>query len=200
VTASSPAERRAAREAELAGRITTLPDRRYGVIVADPEWRFEPWSRATGLDRAADNHYPTSCTEVIAARAVASIAADDCVLFLWGTVPMLPQALLVMGAWGFDYRSNFVWAKDRLGTGYWNRNVHEHLLLGVKGHVPCPAPGEQWESLLHAPTGAHSQKPELFLELVEHYFPKLPKIELNRRGPARPGWDAWGNEAGECAA
>ena len=79
------AERRAAREAELARRILALPDKKYGVIVADPEWRFEPWSRETGMDRAADNHYPTSATEVIAGRDVASVAADDCILFLWAT-------------------------------------------------------------------------------------------------------------------
>ena len=61
------AERRAAREAELGGRIRALPDKRYGVILADPEWRFEPYSRETGMDRAADNHYPTSTTAEITA-------------------------------------------------------------------------------------------------------------------------------------
>jgi N6-adenosine-specific RNA methylase IME4 len=73
------------------------------------------------MDRAADNHYPTSCTEVIAARDVASIAADGCVLFLWATAPMLPQALEVLTAWGFEYRSHVVWVKDHIGTGYWFR-------------------------------------------------------------------------------
>ena len=62
--------KRDAREQALAAKQLALPDKRYGVIVADPEWRFEPWSRETGMDRAADNHYPTSCTEVIAARDV----------------------------------------------------------------------------------------------------------------------------------
>lgn len=188
-------ERRATREQILGGIQQALPDKRYGVILADPEWRFEPWSRATGMDRAADNHYPTSCTEVIAARDVPSIAADDAVLFLWATVPMLPHALTVMAAWGFDYRSNYVWAKDRIGTGYWNRNRHEHLLLGTRGNIPAPAMGTQWDSLIEAPVGEHSAKPDRFLEMIESYFPTLPKIELNRRGPPRPGWDAWGNEA-----
>jgi N6-adenosine-specific RNA methylase IME4 len=171
-----------------------LPQKKYGVILADPEWQFEPWSRETGLDRAADNHYPTSVTDVIAARPVQDIAAEDCVLFLWATVPMLPQALLVMGVWGFDYRSNFVWFKTRAGTGYWSRNCHEHLLLGVRGSMPAPAPGTQWQSTLSAPVGEHSAKPELFYELIEAYFPTLPKIELNARR-ARPGWDAWGLDA-----
>jgi N6-adenosine-specific RNA methylase IME4 len=55
--------------------------------------------------------------------------------------------------------------------------------------------GTQWASVIEEPVGAHSAKPERFAEMIESYFPNLPKIELNRRGPARPGWDAWGNEA-----
>lgn len=198
-TTEEKQERRAAREANLGAKQAALPDKKYGVILADPEWRFEPWSRETGMDRAADNHYPTSCTEVIAARDVPSIAADDCVLFLWATAPMLPQALVVMSAWGFDYKSQYVWFKDKAGTGYWNRNQHELLLIGRRGNVPAPSMGTQWLSVQVRAAGPHSAKPECFLEMIEQYFPTLPKIELNRRGPARPGWDAWGNEAEEAA-
>lgn len=186
---------RAGRERELAAEQAALPKAKFGVIVADPEWRFEPWSRRTGMDRSADNHYPTSCLEVIKARDVPSIAAADCVLFLWATAPMLPHALAVMEAWGFAYVSNYVWDKVKVGTGYWNRNVHEHLLIGTKGHIPAPAPGTQWNSIVEAPSTRHSAKPERFLDMIEEYFPTLPKIELNRRGPAREGWAAWGNEA-----
>lgn len=194
------AERRAVREAELGAKQCALPEQRFGVIIADPEWRFEAWSRETGMDRAADNHYPTSPTEVIAARDVPSIAADDCVLGLWSTVPMLLQALEVMKAWGFVYKTHWVWAKDRIGPGYWNRNKHELFLFGTRGDVPCPAPGDQWYSVLEAPRRGHSEKPEVFLEMMEAYFPNLPKIELNRRGPARQGWSAWGLEAEEAVA
>jgi N6-adenosine-specific RNA methylase IME4 len=186
--------KRAQREKELAEKQKALPNKRYGVIVADPEWQFEPWSRTTGMDRAAANHYPTSVLDAIKARDVPSISAKDCVLFLWATNPMLPHALLVMAAWGFDYKSNHVWGKDKAGTGYWNREKHELLLIGTRGHIPCPSPGKQWESLIMAPRGKHSEKPECFLEMIESYFPNLPKIELNRRGAPRKGWDAWGNE------
>lgn len=188
-------DKRNERERELGRKTAALPDRKYVVIVADPEWRFEPWSRETGMDRAADNHYPTSVLDVIAARDVASIAADDAVLYLWATAPMLPHALLVMAAWGFDYKSHHVWHKDRTGTGYWNRNSHELLLIGTRGSVPAPAPGTQWDSVIDAPVGEHSEKPEIFLRMIEELFPTVPKIELNRRGPARAGWDAWGLEA-----
>lgn len=188
------AERRRLREEALGKMQLALPKKKYGVIVADPEWRFEPWSRETGMAKAADNHYCTSQLEVIKSRNVQSIAADDCVLFLWATQPMLPEAMTVLTAWGFEYKSHFIWAKDRIGPGYWSRNKHEVLLLGTRGEPPCPAPGAQWDSLLEAPRKGHSEKPEIFLEMVECYFPTMPKVELNRRGPKRHGWDAWGAE------
>jgi N6-adenosine-specific RNA methylase IME4 len=194
ITGETKTERRATRERVLGGIQLALPTQKFGVILADPEWRFEPWSRETGMDRAADNHYPTSATEVIAARDVASIAADDCVLFLWATAPMLPHALVVMAAWGFHYKSHCVWIKDRIGTGYWFRNQHELLLVGTRGNIPAPAMGEQWPSAITEPAGKHSEKPEATLRMIEQYFPTLPKIELNRRGPPREGWSAWGNE------
>ena len=37
-------------------------------------------------------------------------------------------------------------------------------------------------------------KPEAFAEMIEAYFPTLPKIELFARGKARPGWDAGGTQ------
>jgi N6-adenosine-specific RNA methylase IME4 len=114
----------------------------------------------------------------------------DRALFLWATVPMLPHALAVMEAWGFDYKSNHVWGKDRKGTGYWNREKHEHLLIGTRGNPLCPAPGTQWDSLIMSPRLAHSQKPECFLEMIETYFPNIPKIELNAR-LGRKNWDSW---------
>ena len=109
------AEKKARRdqlEAELGARQRALPDKRYGVIYADPPWRFEPYSRITGMDRAAENHYPTSPTAEIKALNVKSIAAADCVLFLWATVPMLEHAFGVMRASGFEPKKLF-----RVGQG-----------------------------------------------------------------------------------
>jgi N6-adenosine-specific RNA methylase IME4 len=188
---------RTTREADLGAKQAALPAKKYGVILADPEWRFEPYSRETGMDRAADNHYPTSETAVIKSRPVGDIAADDSVLLLWATVPMLPDALAVMAAWGFVYKSHIVWLKDQIGTGYWFRNQHELLLVGTRGNVPAPAPGTQFRSALAFDTGPHSQKPPFAHEIAEAYFPSLPKIELNARW-RREGWDAWGLEAPEA--
>lgn len=186
------------RERELSDKQAALPSKKYGVIYADPEWRFETYSE-NGKDRSAENHYPTSSTEAIMARGVNDIAAEDCVLFLWATVPMLPDALRVMAAWGFAYKSNFVWVKNQFGTGYWSRNKHELLLVGTKGAPPAPAPGMQLSSIISADVRRHSEKPEEAYELIESYFPNLPKIELNARG-RRKGWDAWGFEAPADAA
>lgn len=187
------------REAKLGQKQLALPDRVFGVIVADPEWDDTVWSRETGMDRHAANHYPTSNANVIASRSVASIAAKDAVLFLWTTNQHLRIAIGVLETWGFEYKSNYVWGKDKISTGRWNRSKHEILLIGTCGKPPCPAPGTQWDSLIMAPTGEHSAKPECFLEMIESYYPAMPKIELNRRGPARVGWEAWGNEVAEAA-
>jgi N6-adenosine-specific RNA methylase IME4 len=188
-------DRRAKRERELGEKQRALPDKKYGVIVADPEWHDEVWSEQTGMDRHAANHYPTSGAEIIAARKVEEISAKDCVLFLWTTNQHLRIAIAVMEAWGFDYKSNYCWGKDRMSLGRWNRSRHELLLIGTRGSPPCPAPGTQRESLILATKSQHSAKPEVFLEMIEQYYPTMPKIELNRRGLPRGGWDAWGYES-----
>jgi N6-adenosine-specific RNA methylase IME4 len=185
-------DRREARERALAAKIEALPDKRYGVILADPPWKWQAYSTETGMDRAAENHYPTMDLDAIKALAVPSIAADDCVLWLWATNPMLPQALEVMAAWGFRYVSNYCWGKDKAGTGYWAREKHELLLIGTKGSVPAPAHGDQWESLQIHPREKHSAKPEFFAQIIHGYFPNLPKIELFCRGQPSEGWDGWG--------
>ena len=177
-------ERRTQRERELAVRQRALPDKRYGVIVADPEWRFEPYSRETGMDRAADNHYPTSLTEVVASRDVKSIAADDCVLFLWATVPMLLDATRGDGGLGLRIQEPLHLAQGQDRHRLLVRNKHELLLIGTRGSVPAPAMGTQWDSVIEAPRGEHSAKPEIFLRMIEEYFPIASQ---DRVEPARAG-------------
>jgi N6-adenosine-specific RNA methylase IME4 len=183
--------RREEREAALGRLQHAMPEKEYGIIYADPPWRFEPWSRETGMDRAADNHYPTMLTEDIKRLQVP--AANDCVLFLWATVPMLPEALEVMTAWGFTYKSQIIWVKNKPSHGYWFKAMHEILLVGTKGNVPAPAPGSQPPSVIEAPIGKHSEKPEWFRTFIANMFPSLPRIELFARSQS-PSWDSWGNE------
>lgn len=187
--------KRSARERSLAEQTTAaskaIGTRLYSVIYADPPWRFEAFSQVTGMDRAADNHYPTMTLEELC--AIVPPAAKDCVLFMWVTPPVLEQSFEVLRAWGFTYKSHFVWSKDRAGTGYWVRNRHELLLIATRGTVPAPAPGEQFESVIGARVGAHSEKPIAFAEAIEEMFPSARPIEMFAR-TRRAGWDAWGNE------
>jgi N6-adenosine-specific RNA methylase IME4 len=90
--------------------------------------------------------------------------------------------------------------KGRAGIGFWFRNAHELLLVGVRGTVPAPAPGNQRTSIIDTPAREHSRKPEVFHEIIEAYFPTLPRIELFARGHSRCGWDVWGNEAEPASA
>jgi len=192
--------RRATVEEELAEATAAasveLGKELFGVIYADPPWHFAPYSVVTGMDRAAENHYPTMTLDDICALQVP--AADDCALFLWATVPMLPQALQVMEAWGFAYKSHCIWTKERAGTGYWFRNAHELLLVGTRGNIPAPAPGSQFLSVIEAKSGAHSAKPHAFAEMIEELFPNTKAVELFARAP-RLGWSVWGNQAKEAA-
>ena len=187
-------ERRQAREAELTGKQLVLPKKQYGVIYADLEREFEPWSAETGMDRTPENRETTTPVEEIMALQLRDIAAPDSVLFLWVASPRLADGLRVMHAWGFTYVTDFVWTKDKIGPGCWNHNKHEHLLVGKRGHPPTPATSDQWDSVIDASCGRHGEKPAAVYELIESYFPNLPKIELSARA-ARPGWECWSNDA-----
>jgi len=202
---STHAERRASREQKLGRWIRTLPDKKYGVMLADPPWKFKTRSAKGLTSRSADDHYPVSELEKIKqaadanGRKVADLAAPNCVLFLWATVPMWPQALEVMAAWGFEYKSAAFWKKDRPGTGYWFRNIVEILMVGTVGHPVPPAAGEQPDQWFEAPKGAHSEKPDHAYEMIEALYPTTPKIELYGRA-LREGWDIWGFEAPQAEA
>jgi N6-adenosine-specific RNA methylase IME4 len=163
----------------------------FSVIVADP-----PWEDEFGPTRADPQlHYPVMTQTELEDLPVSGVAADDAVLFLWSPAHINKVAHEVMATWGFEYRTHLVWAKDTMGLGAWARSQHELLLIGRRGEFPPPPESMRPPSLVHAPKGQHSAKPEKFLELIERWYPDAPKIELFRRGPARPGWKAWGNQA-----
>jgi N6-adenosine-specific RNA methylase IME4/ParB-like chromosome segregation protein Spo0J len=187
--------RRAQRERELADatrrEADALGTKLYNVIYADPPWQFEPYSRDTGMDRAADNHYPTMTVDEIGNIGVP--AAADCVLFLWVTVPFLEHGFTVIKKWGFDYKSACAWHKPIPATGFWFRNQLELQLVGMRGSMPAPAPGEQPPQVLTEPAGKHSEKPAAFAEMIEAMFPNVPKLEMFARS-SRLGFDTWGNE------
>jgi N6-adenosine-specific RNA methylase IME4 len=173
---------------------TPLPsNRRYAVLYADPPWHFEVYNEESGVERAAGNHYFTMPLNEICALPVLSLAAPDAVLFMWTTAPHLRESFDVLAAWGFEYKTNIVWVKDKIGLGYFVRNQHELLLVATRGDMPLPSPANRPSSVIDAPRREHSRKPDEAYALIERMYPELPKIELFAR-KARPGWDAWGNE------
>jgi N6-adenosine-specific RNA methylase IME4 len=126
-------------------------------------------------------------------RSVRDIAHTASVLFLWATSPLLPEAVQVMDAWGFDYKTNMVWDKGSIGMGYYARQQHELLLIGTRGTPGTPLPEARPPSVICESKGKLSAKPERFYEIIEAMYPAASKVELFCRSP-REGWEVWGNE------
>lgn len=170
-------------------------NRRYPIILADPPWRYT----SRNVQGAAENHYPTMDIKDICALPVAELAAPDSALFLWATFPMLREALQVIDAWGFKFKTvAFVWLKlnKKAGTwftglGYWTRSNAEICLLATRGK-----PQRQDKSihqLIVSPLEGHSKKPDEAREKIVRLMGDLPRVELFARQTPL-GWDVWGNE------
>jgi N6-adenosine-specific RNA methylase IME4 len=218
-SAISRQRRRAERVAALAAatarawELLDEPDRLFPVLYVDFPWRVERWSGQPGLLRTADHHYPTMTVDEIKAAMSRLPATEDCVLFMWTVSELLHETKEILAAGDFEYRSNCVWQKARAGTGRWFRFKHEILVVAVRGDIPAPAPGENWESVIEAPWQGHSRKPEIFAEMIAAYYPSCPKLEMFYRALDDPeaervrrekreaaGWYAWGNEVEQAAA
>lgn len=167
-------------------------NKRYLTIYADP-----PWMETGGgkIKRGADRHYPLMKTKDIMRLPIGEIAHDNCHLYLWTTNNFLKDALKVMEAWGFTYKTIITWNKDKIGLGQYFRGLTEHCLFGVKGVLPYKTlDGKrcQGRTGFYATKGKHSEKPiemRRMIELVSYE----PRIELFARQQV-PGWDCWGNE------
>lgn len=165
----------------------------YSVLYADPPWRYQ--AGTTTDSRVIENQYPTLSIEDICALPIAERCTEDAVLFLWAPAPLLPQALRVVSAWGFEYKTSAVWVKPHIGMGYYFRVRHEFLLVATRGTGMTPAPANRRDSVFT--TGErlpHSEKPEDVRQAIEAMYPGLAKLELFARTSA-PGWAVWGLEA-----
>ena len=172
-----------------------LPELIFDVLYADPPWRYD-FSAVD--DWAVENSYPTlSLPEICAlATQVQRLAGENAILFLWATSPKLPDALEVLRAWGFTYKTSAVWIKHRTGAGmgYYVRVDHELLLIGTRGKINPPHTDRRLSSVIEAAKGKHSEKPEEVRQMIEFMYPDAQRIELFAR-TERPGWSVWGNEA-----
>lgn len=168
----------------------------YGAIIADPPWYFRNFS-VKGEAKNPVAHYACMDTAAIAALPVGQLAAPDCALFMWATAPMLPDAIELLRAWGFTFKSAGAWAKRSstdtawaFGTGYCFRSAAEFYLLGTIGKPAVRS--RSIRNLIVAPTREHSRKPDNLRDDVEALYAG-PYAELFAR-EQRPGWDAWGNQ------
>jgi len=165
---------------------------RFHILYADPPWHL-------GGGTKGRPPYPLMNTRDICALPVSSIAASDCILFLWAVHSHLPDALAVVRAWGFSYKTvGFTWVKRTpkdtgflLGRGYWTHSNAEPCLLATKGHPKRVGTGVS--SLIVSPRREHSRKPDEARDKIVHICGDVPRAELFARQTV-PGWSAWGNE------
>ena len=183
--------------------LTTLNGRRFATILADPPWQFQNKTGKVAPEHKRLSRYGTMSLETIKALPLPMIVEDVAHLYLWVPNALLPDALAVMAAWGFKYKSNIVWHKvrkdggpDGRGVGFYFRNVTELLLFGVKGkNARTLAPGRSQVNYLATRKREHSRKPDEQYAIIESCS-QGPYLELFARG-SRPGWANWGNQANE---
>lgn len=169
-----------------------LPTGIYNVLVADPPWSY---SNSGGLPGQAENHYAAMSLDELKQMPLPQLA-DDAALFLWATNPLLPEALELVRAWGFNYKTNVVWVKTELqkpGVGFYVRGRHELLLICTRGRfVPDQTGRSPVGSVISAPIGEHSRKPDEAYALIESIYPEGTYVELFARR-SREGWATWGS-------
>jgi N6-adenosine-specific RNA methylase IME4 len=179
---------------------------RFGTILADPPWRFQNRTGKVAPEHRRLSRYGTMTLDEICALPVADMLAPVAHCYLWVPNALLPDGLLVLESWGFQYKSNIVWHKirkdggsDGRGVGFYFRNVTELLLFGVRGkNARTLEAGRTQVNLLATRKREHSRKPDEMYPIIEACSPG-PRCEMFARG-VRPGWKVWGNQADESYA
>lgn len=185
-----------------------LPNDKYEIIYADPPWDYggkmqydksSIKSENIGFQKnifisSAEFKYPTVKLPDLKKLNVQSIAAENCLLFMWATGPHLAHAIELGDAWGFEYKTiAFVWDKMIHNPGRYTLSQTELCLVFKKGKIPTPRGARNIRQLIALKRGAHSEKPEKVIEGITKMFPEQKKIELFAR-KNYVGWDNWGLE------
>jgi len=168
---------------------------KYRIFYADPPWQY---ARAELDDYGhTRRHYPSMSIDELCAMGddIQQMAERDAVLFLWVTSPMLKNVWAIFDAWGFSYKTSFVWDKVRHNFGHYNSVRHEFLLIATRGSC-TPDVKQLFDSVQSIErSDEHSEKPEEFREIIETIYTHGNRIELFGRKEVG-GWDVWGNEPG----
>lgn len=161
--------------------------KKFGTIYADPPWLYDN----QGTRAATSNHYGGMTVAELCELPVRELVADDAHLHLWTTNAFLFECPKIFEAWGFEFRSSFVWCKTQMGIGNYWRNSHEILLTAIRGDAKR-FNDKSLKSWIESDRGRHSAKPEIVREMIEKASPG-PYLEMFARSPVN-GWDVWGNE------
>jgi N6-adenosine-specific RNA methylase IME4 len=173
-------------------RDSELPEGKWRVFYADPPWDYGNERPLYAGDQ--DDHYPPMSTDEICEMKIAERTQDNAILFLWTTSAMFsPDALRVVEAWGFEYKTTFVWDKIKHNMGHYNSVRHEILIVATKGTC-TPDTQKLFDSVVSIERTEHSRKPPIFYEIIEALYQHGRRLELFARGH-REGWDAHGHQA-----
>ena len=173
-----------------------FPNGKYRVIYADPPWEYgntmPQFYDSSPRFGAQENHYLTMSLDDICALPIKDKTEDNAVLFLWATSPILEDAFRVINAWGFEYKTSFIWDKEKHVMGHYNSVRHEFLLLCIRGS--CPLDNQKlFDSVYTEERTEHSKKPEYFRNIIDTIYPNGKRIELFARSK-HDNWESWGNE------
>lgn len=163
-----------------------LPQGPFDTILADPAWSYNN----SGAQGSAAKQYETMSVEEICAMPVQEVAADNAVLLLWATAPLLPDAMRVIKAWGFTYKTKIVWHKNTFGPGFWVRAKAEDVLIATRGKPPIPTDAPP--GVVCMKNEGHSKKPRAMYPIYERLGGGR-RLELFAR-QRREGWVPWGNQ------
>ena len=177
-----------------------LPSDKFRVLYADPPWSYgNTWSggeeKFSERWTAAETHYPSMTISELCAMGndIKDITESNAVLFLWVTSPLLEECFPVIKAWGFKYKTSFVWDKVGHNFGHYNSVRHEFLLVCTRGSC-TPDVTELVDSVQSIEKSrTHSEKPEEFRTIIDTLYPHGKRLELFARTQAE-GWEVWGNE------
>lgn len=149
-----------------------MPKDKFNVIYVDPPWAFQNKPPT----RLVEKEYPTMELDCNCKLKVPS--AEDAVLFLWIPNSMFPEGLEVVKAWGFKYKTNMVWIKNKIGMGYYGRSRHDTLFICIKGKIGTPKRENRPDSVIKAPREEHSKKPDEIYDIIEKMYPNKKYLEL----------------------